>query len=375
MTAAPGLGYGIIGCGWVASAHAWGVRSLEDQGVRLVAVADKDGGRAREVGDRFGAEHVLEDYRALLERPDIDAVSVCLPDFLHREVVIAAAEAGKHVLCEKPLALDLESADAMVHACAQAGVELGLIMNHRYAPGNIQAHAAVRAGALGRQLVGSVIHSSGLKGDPEGTSEWRGRRGLATGGVLSTQAIHFLDLLLWLMGPVATVDARVASLTDHPDEHEDTACLSLGLESGALATLVTTNGSPIMDDFTGTRIEVHGSDGWILLEGDVVRTYSTVTDVALPEIVLPEPPPGSEEIVFGVGHVHEIQDFVAAIGRDVAAPVPGTDGRHLMAVLSAAYRSAQEGRAMQVDAGMPAYVTDRTDPGSLLFAADQSARG
>lgn len=368
MTAAT-LGYGIIGCGWVASAHAWGVESLKDQGVRLVAVADKDLERARAVGTRFGAEHVLDDYRALLARPDVHAVSVCLPDFLHREVVVAAAEAGKHVLCEKPLALDLEAADAMVRACDVAGVQLGLIMNHRYAPGNIQAHAAVRAGALGRQLVGSVMHSSGLKGDPEGTSEWRGRKGLATGGVLSTQAIHFLDLLLWLMGPAVAVEARTARLTESPDEHEDTASLLLTLASGALATLVTTNGSTIMDDFAGSRIEVHGTEGWLMLEGDEVRTFSTVTDVVLPTVELPPAPAGSEEIVFGVGHVHEIQDFVAAIGRGAAAPVPGTDGRHLMAVLSAAYRSAQEGRAMRVDAGVPAYVAGPADPGSLLSAA------
>src|SRR3712207_9083764 len=100
-----GFGYGIIGCGWVADAHAWGVRALADAGVRLVAVADRDRERASAIAARFDVEGIHQDFHELLARDDIAAVSVCLPDFLHHEAVLAAARAGKHVLCEKPLAL------------------------------------------------------------------------------------------------------------------------------------------------------------------------------------------------------------------------------------------------------------------------------
>jgi UDP-N-acetyl-2-amino-2-deoxyglucuronate dehydrogenase len=363
------LGYGIIGCGWVSSAHAWGIRGLADEGVHFVAVADTDTDRARELAKRFDVPHVLADYRELLARDDIQVVSVCLPDFLHEEVTLAAAAAGKHVLCEKPLALDLASADRMLSACNERGVNLGLVMNHRYAPDNIRAKTAIRGGAVGRQLIGNVLHSSGLTGDPAGTSPWRGRRGLSTGGVLSTQAIHFLDLLLWFAGPARSVLAATDRLTDQPQEHEDTASVTLRLASGALAAIVTTSGSTIMDDFTGTRIEIHGTNGWLQLEGDELRHLSTESSTQLPApVTMPPVPEGASEIIFGVGHVHEVRDFVSAVRRSASAPVPGADGRHLMAVLDAAYASAREGRAIAVDQRGGGYEDRRPDHGSLLYA-------
>jgi predicted dehydrogenase len=175
------FGYGIIGCGWVASAHAWGVRSLRDEDVRLVAVADTDADRARTLAAAFDVPHAFEDYRRLLERDDVNAVSICVPDYLHREAVVAAAAAGKHVLCEKPLALDVAGADEMIDLCSRHDVALGLVMNHRYSPDNIRVKNALRDGALGQVLMGSVLHSSALTGDPAGVSPWRGRRGMAAG--------------------------------------------------------------------------------------------------------------------------------------------------------------------------------------------------
>jgi len=159
---------------------------------------------------------------------------------------------------------------------------------------------------------------------------------------LSTQAIHFLDLLLWFMGPVRSVKALTGNLRLKGQDHEDTAVLALRFESGALATLTTTSGSPIMDDFTGTRIEIHGTEGWLVLEGDVVRRFEGSGDYSLPAVDLPPVPSGAGEILFGLGHVYEVMDFVAAVRGGRQAPVPGADGRHLMAVIETAYRSATE---------------------------------
>ncbi len=362
------FGYGIIGCGWVSSAHAWGVRALVKANVRLIAVADKDLPRASKLARDFDVPYVYTDYRELLERPDVHAVSICLPDFLHRDVAVAAAAAGKHVLCEKPLALDLPAADDMVEACERSGVALGLVMNHRYFPDNIRTKLAIQEGALGRVLIGSVMHSSALTGDPSGSSPWRGKRGLAAGGILTTQAIHFLDLLLWFAGPATAVKAWTETLVRNDQDHEDTAVLALKLQSGALATLTTTNGAPIMDDFTGTRVEIHGTEGYVMLEGDRLRLISTRDERELPEVRLPPAPEGAEELVFGLGHVHEIIDFVTAVRRRAPPPVPGTDGRHLMAVLAAAYASASEDREVQIDEQLPAYSNVSSEAGSLLVA-------
>jgi UDP-N-acetyl-2-amino-2-deoxyglucuronate dehydrogenase len=362
-------GYGIIGCGWVASAHAWGIRSLHNEGVRLVAVADKDVRRAKQLAGEFGIEVVYADYRDLLARGDINAISVCLPDWLHRDVTVAAARAGKHVLCEKPLALDLAGANEMVRECKRRGVELGLIMNHRYFPDNIRARQIIGEGTLGRALFGSVIHASGLTGNADGTSPWRGRRGLAAGGVLSTQAIHFLDLLLWFAGPVSAVKGWTETLVlGDQQDHEDTAAIALRLQSGALATLITSSGSPIMDDFTGTRIEVHGSDGYLMMEGDRLRLIQTRKHYAVPDVKLPQVPEGAQGVIFGVGHIYEVADFVRAVREGREPPVPGTDGRHLMAVLDAAYASARGSEESSIPEACSGYGRGG-DTNSLLYAS------
>jgi len=348
------FGYGIVGCGWVAPSHGWGVRALADEGVRLIAVADKDLRRAKHIAEEFGAQFATQAYEELLQRDDIDAVSICLPDFLHRNAALAAAAAGKHVLCEKPLALNVAEADEMVLAFERAGLALGLVMNHRYAADNIRVKRAIQDGAIGRILVASVVHSSALTGNDDGSSPWRGRRGLVAGGILTTQAIHFLDLLLWFAGPVSSVKAWADNLVHPRLDYEDTAALALKLQSGAVATLATTNGAPIMDDITGTRIELHGTEGHIVLDAGRVRVAQLRDGAALPEVQLPAPP--KEAVgMFGVGHIHEIADFVRSIRRGDPPPVPGADGRHLMAVLSAAYASCNDDREVQVREHLPVY--------------------
>ena len=367
-----GLGYAIVGCGWVAEAHAWGARALADDGVRLVAVADRELDRARALAQDFDVPGVHANYADLLKRDDVDVVSICLPDFLHAEAVLAAAKAGKHILCEKPLALDVASADGMIAACDRHGVALGFVMNHRYFPDNIRAKRAIDDGAIGSVLLGSVLHSSCLTGDPSGTSPWRGRRGLAAGGILTTQAIHFLDLLLWFAGPAAAVKAWTNTLVRREQDYEDTAVLALKLRSNALATLSTTNGAPITDDFTGTRVEIHGTEGYLQLEGDTLRLFALRDGYEPPDVRLPAPPAGAEDVVFGLGHIHQIADFVAALRRGDPPPVPGTDGRHLLAVLSAAYASAADGAEVTIDEPLHGY-SGQVSERSLLSGCTCSA--
>ena len=349
-----GFGYGIIGCGWVSPSHAAGARALAADGVQLVAIADADLERARELAERYGSPDVHGDYLELLARDDVDAVSICLPDHLHRDAAVAAAEAGKHVLCEKPLALDLPEAAEMVEAFDERGLNLSMVMNHRFVPDNMRVRRAIEEGAIGRILMAGVLHSSALTGNDDGSSPWRGRRGLAAGGILATQAIHFLDLLLWFAGPVAAVKAWTETLVRTELDYEDTVAVALKLASGALATLVTTNGTPIMDDLSGTRIELHGSEGYFVLEGDELRDHAVRDGYDLPDTDLPSPP-AEADALFGLGHIYEIAEFVRSIREGTAPPVPAVDGAHLMAVLSAAYSSAREDRELPVLAFSDAY--------------------
>jgi UDP-N-acetyl-2-amino-2-deoxyglucuronate dehydrogenase len=242
------------------------------------------------------------------------------------------------------------------------------VMNHRYAPGNILARRAVASGALGRPLIASALHASGLSGDPRGTSPWRGRRRLSAGGVLSTQAIHFLDLLLWFGGPATAVRAVTDRLGSADQDHEDTVGVVLTMRSGAFATLTATSASSIMDDLTGTRIELHGTGGYVVIDGDEMRIAELGDGPDLTPPPLPPIPAGADGLVFGSGHVYEVMDFVRTVRRGDAAPVPGTDGRHLMAVIDAAYRSAVEGGAVDVDEPTTAY-TVAAPASSMLGSA------
>ena len=358
------FGYGILGCGWVSSAHAWGVTAARSDGVGLVAVADQDTARAEALGTRFEAAHIESDYRTVLDRDDVHAVSVCLPDHLHHEVVIAAAAAGKHILCEKPLALNAAQADEILVACEEAGVGLGLVMNHRYYPDNIAVHAAIKRGWLGTPLISTAMHSSCLVGDPAWASDWRGRRGLAAGGILTTQAIHFLDLLLWFGGPAQSVLALTETLLRDDQDYEDTAVVALKFASGALATLTTTNGAPIEDDFTGTRVEVQGTDGYVMTEGDQLR-FAVTKSGDIEPTQLPAVPAGADEVIFGHGHIYEVMDFIRAVRGGERPPVPGADGRHLMAVLEAAARSSATGERVTIEEPTDAYQST-PDAASLL---------
>lgn len=364
------FGYGIIGCGWVSSAHAWGVRAAAADGVDLVAVADRDQARAVALGERFGAQTIESDYQAVLERDDIHAVSVCLPDHLHREVVLAAAEAGKHVLCEKPLALNTEQADEILRACDEAGVGIGLVMNHRYHPDNIAVRNAIERGYLGSLLIGTAMHSSSLVGDPAWASEWRGRKGRAAGGILTTQAIHFLDLLLWFMGPVRSVQAVTKQLVRTETDYEDTAAVAFEMASGAVASLTTTNAAPIEDDFTGTRIEVQGTAGYLMSEGDQIR-FAETSGPRLVGVPLPAVPEGADEVIFGHGHIHEVRDFIAMVRKGKRPPIPGADGRHLMAVLAAAAHSSATGERVVIEEPTDAY---RSTPEATSLLAGNGTR-
>lgn len=364
----PDLGYAIIGCGWVSDAHGVAVRALAKEGVHLIAVADQDKSRADNFAKRYGVDFSTDDYREILSRSEVDVVSICLPDFLHEEVTVEAAKRGKHVLCEKPLSLNLETAENMVRSCLDVGVNLGIVFNHRYSPDNIRVRGAVEDGALGSMLLGSVIHSSSLTGNVGLTSAWRGIKGRSTGGVLASQAIHFLDLLLWFMGPVASVSARTATLARTSRDYEDVAVLTLQFRSGALATLATTNGSPIVDDLSGTRIDMQGTNGYVLLEGGRLKGSHFSTGYELKNVILPTISAEASGSIFGDGHIYEIADFIGAIRRGEDAPIPGVDGLHLMGVLAAAYESATIGGEIEIPIRLSGY-EGVTSSHSLLKAA------
>ncbi|HEX2999856.1 MAG TPA: Gfo/Idh/MocA family oxidoreductase, partial [Armatimonadota bacterium] len=200
------LGFGIIGCGVIAPFHAQGIQAA--QNTRLVAVCDIIPAKAEAFAKKYGAERWYTDYKQMLADPEIQIVSICTPSGIHGECTIAAAEAGKNVLCEKPLEIKRERMDAMIAACRKAGVKLGGIFQRR-TYSTIQAvRKMIADGRFGRMVLGDAYLKYYRSPEYYKSADWRGTWELDGGGCLMNQGVHGIDEILWLMGPVKSVFAR-----------------------------------------------------------------------------------------------------------------------------------------------------------------------
>jgi UDP-N-acetyl-2-amino-2-deoxyglucuronate dehydrogenase len=337
------IGFAIIGAGMVARYHATAIGRIP--GARLVAICRSDPARAEETAAQFGVP-CLTDEVALLARDDVDAVCICTPSGLHAAQTIAAARTGKHVLVEKPIALNLADADAMIAACEQAGVRLGVALQRRTEPEFQRVQAAMAAGDLGRPVLGSINMPYLRPQSYYDSADWRGTWALDGGGALMNQGIHLVDLLLWLMGDVAEVRAASATLA-HAIEVEDCVTATLRFANGALGSIAaTTAAGPGFPH----RVEIYGERGGVQIEGEqVVRWEGGGAPTAGIERRAPiAAGAGASPTGIGaVGHTRLLEDFVAAM-RDRREPLaPGREGRRSLALVLAVYEAARTGRAVR----------------------------
>ena len=261
------IGIGFVGSGFLADVYARCYGEMPH--VDLVAVSSKTEGHARDFAERFGLKAWYGDYEEMLERDDVDAVNVCVPNHLHAPVTVSAAEHGKHVLCTKPLAVSMEQAEAMVGACRRAGVALMYGENWLYAPAVEQVRGILGEGALGEVLAIEAREQHSGSHSPYST-----RREYTGGGVLIHMAVHPIGLVMHTMGrPVERVYAELGNL-HHEMEVEDYAVLLMRFEGGAAgiaqSNYITKGG---MQD----RIEIYGTEGIAFIDmthAGPVRLYS-----------------------------------------------------------------------------------------------------
>jgi predicted dehydrogenase len=328
--------FAIVGTGMIGKYHAQAIR--ETPGATLVAVCRADARRAEETARDYGVP-CETNYEALLARQDVDAVCIGTPSGQHAAQAIAAARAGKHVLVEKPMALSLSDADAMIAACAEARVRLGVALQRRTDPTFRAVREAIDAGELGPLVLGSAVVPYVRPQSYYDSAAWRGTWALDGGGALMNQGIHLADLLLWFMGDVAEVDARTATLT-HDIEVEDGVTARLRFKSGALGTLAaTTSAAPGFPH----RVEVYGSRGGLQIEGeDVVRWDGEVKARVAPRSSAVSAGAGAAPTgIKAEGHVRLVTDLVDAIRERHAPLVSGEEGRRSLELVLAVYESAR----------------------------------
>jgi predicted dehydrogenase len=353
----------LIGCGKVGGIHAVALASLKE--AELVAVCDTSADRAGAFADRYGARP-FTDVAALLREARPEAVVIGTPHPLHAAPAILAAQAGTHVLVEKPMAANLADCDAMLAAAARAGVRLGVISQRRFLEPVQRIKVALDSGRLGRPALGLALMYSWRDPAYYTSDAWRGKWTTEGGGVLVNQSPHILDLLLWFMGPVAELSGYWANVNHPTIEVEDTAVATLRFRNGGLGAIVT---SVAQKPGIYTRVHVHGSNGASAgVETDRGATFiAGMTPVAEPALndlwTLPDEEQRLSEFQaadrdrFGkidpLVHYHalQIQDFLQAIRANRAPAVTGADGRAVVELFTAIYQSNQERRPISLPMG------------------------
>ncbi|HEY3379286.1 MAG TPA: Gfo/Idh/MocA family oxidoreductase [Armatimonadota bacterium] len=350
------LHYGIIGCGVIGAVHAHAISLLPD--ARLVGVCDIMPERAADVAQQFGATYTTTDFHQLLARPDIDAICVCTPHYLHAEMSIAAAQAGKHVLCEKPMALDPRDMDAMIAAADQAGTQLGICFQHRFDPVMVQLKRIIEDGKFGQLLLGGA-HIRCLRDDAYyNSADWRGTWAYEGGGVLINQAIHFIDLMLWLLGDATAVSGTYDTLRwGHCIEVEDTASAILTFANGAQGHIAATNASHMNWQ---TRLQVYGTEGSVEVNvGDPEDfTFLQVVDGSCQLTVEEEETcePAVGKACYGNSHSRVLESFTACLLEGRTFPITGREGRKATEAVLGVYRSARVNAPVALPLGIEAAV-------------------
>jgi predicted dehydrogenase len=353
MTASSGtLGCAIVGCGMIARFHA---RALGDvPGTRVAALVSRTTERARAMADELGLSCPLfTDLRSALASPDVQIVIVTTPSGAHLEPAVEAARAGKHVVVEKPLEITAERCDRIIEACDRHGVKLCTIFPSRFGDANQELKKAVEAGRFGRLTLGETTCKWWRSQAYYDEGGWKGTQALDGGGALMNQAIHNVDLLQWLMGPVTHISGFTATLAHERIEVEDTAVACLRFASGALGVIqATTSVHPGLPK----TIAVHGDRGTAVIEQDDVLRWEFTPETEADRQVRQRfaqktgASGGSSNpaAISHQGHARQLADFVNAIRTGTAPLVDGREGRKAVAIIQAIYQSAQTGRTVTI---------------------------
>ena len=345
------VGYGIIGCGNIGPIHAAAI--AEVRGAKLVGVADVRLETAEKLAGQYGAA-AFDNYKEMLKRPDIQAVSLCVPSGMRAEIAVDIAKAGKHILSEKPLDVTTKRIDTIINAADKAGVNLGCIFQSRFAEGAEQIRTAVEQGRFGKLVLGDAYIKWFRSQAYYDSGAWRGTWKFDGGGALMNQGIHYIDLLQWFMGPVKSVYARTALVAHERLEVEDLATAILEFENGAQGVI---EGSTAIWPGHPARIEIHGTEGSAAMEDGKVVSWkfskARPVDKKIEAAMAGDSALGSgaSDPLSGLkieGHRRQIDDFTKAIQAGRPPAIQGREGRLAVALIEAIYKSAKTGKVVKL---------------------------
>jgi UDP-N-acetyl-2-amino-2-deoxyglucuronate dehydrogenase len=346
------LGFAIVGCGMIARFHA---RALaEVPGAKLVALVSRAPESASKMAQELGHGLILATELAqVLKRPDVHVVIITTPSGAHMGPAVAAANAGKHVVVEKPLEITLERCDRIIDACAKNKVRLCTIFPSRFSDANVVLRCAIAAGRFGRLTLGETTCKWWRPQSYYDEGGWKGTQALDGGGALMNQAVHNVDLLLWMMGPVKTIAGFTAMLAHERIEVEDTAVAALRFANGALGVIqATTSAWPGLSK----TIAIHGDKGSVVVEQDDLLRWEFNPPAADDDKVRQRfaaksgASGGSSNpaAISHVGHARQLTDFVQAIEAGRQPLVDGREGRKAVEVIVGIYESTKHAKVVEL---------------------------
>jgi len=328
------LRVGIIGCGWTGEQHIRAYRSLKD--VAVLAAADINERKAKRFATKWKVKVWYKDYRMLLKNPEIDAVSICVPHHLHSKISVEAAEMGKHILCEKPLAISLKEADKMIKAAEKAGIILMVAENVRFHPINLKIKELIDEGFIGEVFLARIfrdheIHEY-LRARP-----WFLDKEKAGGGIWISGGIHDVDALRMLLGEVEEISMFQAKKVFLEMEGEDTVAAIMKFKSGAVGVMTESFSTKVFKQVSplGCPYIVNGSDGTIMTHSNYLDLYSEKREE--PSVCM------RIRVEERDTFIEEIKHFINCIKREETPITSGEEEWKTLAVICAGYKSLKKG--------------------------------
>lgn len=344
------MGFGIVGTGMIAHFHAKAIQSMANG--RIVACFNQNVDKAQ----AFAAEYGCTAYSTLdelLADQEVGIVTICTPSGAHRDPAIAAANAGKHVVVEKPLEITLQRCDDIISACEKNGVKLCTIFPSRFSAANIALKEAIDAGRFGRLTLGDTYVKWWRTQEYYDGGGWRGTWALDGGGAFMNQAIHNVDLLCWLMGDVTEIAGFTGTLAHERIEVEDVGVACLKFANGAIGVMEATTAA-----WPGLlkKTEIHGSKGTVVVEQDSILRWEFADEKAEDAEIRSRLGANSAssggasdpKAISFVGHQMQLEDFVDAISTGRQPRVDGAEGRKSVEIILAIYEAAKTGRSQRL---------------------------
>lgn len=334
------LRFALVGCGRIANRHSELLGTGQIKGASLVAVCDLDEDKARAIGTKFSVPY-FRDMHQMMREEAIDVIVVLTESGYHAQNVLDLVQYRKHTIVEKPMALTLDDADAMIHAMDEANLKLFVVKQNRFNVPVVKLREALEAGRFGKLVMGTVRVRWCRPQGYYDQADWRGTWKM-DGGVVANQASHHVDMLQWMLGDVDSVFARGArALVDI--EAEDTAVATLKFRNGALGVIEATTASR-PKDLEGS-ISVLGETGTVEIAGFAVNEMKTWNfhDAASEDETILQDYSVNPPNVYGFGHYAYYNYVVDCLARDGAHLVDGMTGRKSLEVISAIYESMATG--------------------------------